>query len=67
MTNLEYSIKNVKEAQKEIRLAREKKKKVPNFFKVNVDAAKAFDSLLRHKIIDILKEKGVNIPLVNAI
>ena len=32
-----------------------------------MDAAKAFDSVLRHKVIEIMHEKNVNSTIVNAI
>ena len=42
-------------------------KKRPQFFKLNVDAAKAFDSVLRHRVIEILEHKKVTQQLINAI
>lgn len=39
----------------------------PEYFKLNIDAAKAFDSVLRHKVINILNDKGVDNQLTNAI
>ena len=42
-------------------------KRKPDFFKINLDASRAFDSLLRHKVIEILEKKKVNPVLINAI
>jgi hypothetical protein len=42
-------------------------KKRPNYFKINIDAQKAFDSMSRDKIVQMLLDKQVNSSLVNAI
>jgi hypothetical protein len=42
-------------------------KKRPNYYKVNIDAAKAFDSMKRDKIIQMLLDKNVSPRLANAI
>ena len=39
----------------------------PDYFKVNIDAAKAFDSIDRSKLIEIMHAKNTNARLVNAI
>ena len=67
LNNLDKTILQMEDVQNKIRSNRDKKGKPPQFFKLNVDAARAFDSILRHKVINILKEKGVNNQLVNAI
>jgi response regulator of citrate/malate metabolism len=42
-------------------------KRQPQYFKINIDAAKAFDSMRRDKITKLLIEKGMDRTLVNAI
>jgi hypothetical protein len=58
-------MRNIKEDIKKSK--RGGRKLQPQYFKVNIDAAKAFDSLLRHEIILLLEKLDFNRTLINAI
>ena len=57
----------MKKAQGDIKSFKRPLKKRPDYFKVNIDAAKAFDSVDRDKLISKMEEKGVDAALTLAI
>ena len=57
----------MKDVHSQMKKDKKKNGNKPNYFKVNIDAARAFDSILRHKLIQLLHDLGFNTTLVNAI
>ena len=71
LNNLEATITQMKRIHQRMEERKNKLRKgrwqEPDYFKINIDAAKAFDSMRRDKIVELLLEKGMNKRLVDAI
>jgi hypothetical protein len=65
LNNLERTIIQMKDIHKKMKGIPAKKR--PNYYKVNIDAARAFDGMRRDRIVEMLLEKNVNARLANAI
>ena len=70
LNNLEVTINQMRKIHEKIKKDKQDPKRLkrqPQYFKINIDAAKAFDSMRRDKITKLLIEKGMDRTLVNAI